>query len=927
MNIISFCRLSKRHGQQIIFSDLSLVLPNKGLVAVIGESGSGKTTLLDIIAGLDVDYEGAVEILGKSPKSLSERERSSFRLREIGYIRQSYDLLELETILDNVLLPLNATSEETDVIKKRKAMSLLASLGLENKAKQRTNTLSGGEKQRVAIARALINDPSIVLADEPTGALDAANAEKIYELLAKIGEKRLVLLVSHDLKRTQKYANVLLRLENGKLLNEKSDSVKSEIEGRAYPICRGEKQTPHVGFLTWLKHSFHLMKAKKWRTLLGRTVITFSFLAFALALYVSRDLSSELENAFSSLTGSGLVVMEPNNKGEETFGSVLPVNENETKKILDNHKDFIFDYGVSYVGRFESFFPDIHAVYIPLKSQKFLLQDASIRTALDFSWLDQEEVTVLPNKPTVMEDDEVVLGLPYESMAGLCLGLGILRNYNTLSVYLSSHPLNLVFELENDSWSYLDEQIFRIDGIVETERPRLYHLNHRWNTYLLETKMCFPIAAVGKPWYVEKLFYFSKRKGIDNFHQKTRDCADLSDFVFEGLQKEWAPSLYEEDKAVGPNRYYPYFADKHSLPNEAIKTVASLSYWSDYVYGASGSYMAYPESLMVGFASPFYVSPEEKSLLTVIDLRSDQSQEESLLDVGLPGDTLMGSYLKPASSSLTLSADFSSLLSGNKPETLNEVVLSKKLDERLGHPSVLYVAGEARMELDGARVHRTYGLEKLEVTGVCEGNNYVLHALSNWPLDFFSEKLGMSAFYLEPTRVIFHVKKGLDSAVVAKELGKQFPSFSFVDPSTRIKDSIEEIISYVNIALYGGMGVCLLLGVLLLGVVTFLNVVENQSEGRFLYELGLSRGGIGDCFGATLFAHLGVSTIISLFFISVLEYVVDKTIKQSFSYASPFVFDVMPLLGILMLSGMMLVVLQVLLNSWINRRDFRREGR
>lgn len=927
MNAISLCRLSKRHGRQVIFSDLSFVLPNKGLVAVIGESGSGKTTLLDIVAGLDVDYDGAVEVLGERPKALSERDRSAFRLREIGYIRQNYDLLELETVLDNVLLPLNAISEENEVIKKRKAMSLIASMGLEKKAKQRANTLSGGEKQRVAIARALINDPSIILADEPTGALDAENAEKIYELLAKIGEKRLVLMVSHDLKRTQKYANVLLRLENGKLQTEISDSSKSPMEQKAHPICHGERKAPHVGFFTWLKHSFHLMKAKKWRTLLGRTVITFSFLAFALSLYVSRDLSSELENAFSSLTGSGLVVMEPSNKGEETFGMVIPATENETKKILGNHKDFIFDYGVSYVGRFESFFPDIHAVYIPLKSQKFLLQGASIRTALDFAWLDQEKVEVLPNKPSVMEDDQVVLGLPYESMAGLCLGLGILRNYKTLSAYLSAHPLNLVFELENDSWSYLDEQIFRIQGIVETEEPRLFHLNHRWNVYLLETKMRFPIGDVGKPWYVEKLFYFSKRKGIDDFHQKVRDCVDLYDYVFEGLQKEWAPSLYEEDEAVASNRYYPYLADKHSLPNEVVKTVASLPYWSDYVYGASGSYMAYPESLMVGFASPFYVSPEEKSLLTVIDLRSDQSQEESLLDVSLPADTVMGSYLKPASSSLTLSADFSSLLSGKKPTSLSEVVLSKKLDEKLGHPSALYVAGEAKSEVDGTRIHRTYGLEKLVVTGVCEDNNYALHVLPNWSLDFFSERLGMSSFSLEPTRVIFHVKKGLDGTVVAKELGKQFPTYSFTDPSTKIKDSIEEIVSYVNIALYGGMGVCLLLGVLLLGVVTFLNVVENQSEGRFLYELGLPRSGISDCFGATLFAHLGVSTAISLFFISILEYVVDRTIKQSFSYVTPFVFDVVPLLGILMLSGLMLVLLQLLLNSWISQRDFRREGR
>ena len=182
-------RLNRRFGKQRVLKDIDLAFPKKGLLAIVGESGSGKSTLLNILSGLDHGYEGKVKILGKDLKKLSESERMEFRLRTVGYLFQSFNLLELESVFTNVTLPLNAISLSSKNIKKRRGIDLISYVGLKGKEKRNVSTLSGGEKQRVALARALINDPKILLCDEPTGALDEKNGKAVFELLQKISKE------------------------------------------------------------------------------------------------------------------------------------------------------------------------------------------------------------------------------------------------------------------------------------------------------------------------------------------------------------------------------------------------------------------------------------------------------------------------------------------------------------------------------------------------------------------------------------------------------------------------------------------------------------------------------------------------------------------------------------------------------------------
>lgn len=206
--MITIKNLSKSFGEKNIFKNLTLQFPSKGIVCIYGSSGSGKTTLMNMIAGFDNDYDGEIIIKDKNIKNFTSQEFVDYRSHIATNIFQEYSLLKGYTTLENIML---ATKDLTDSQQKNTAMSLLEQIGLKGKENRKINNLSGGEKQRVAIARALISNPSILIADEPTGALDSKNTHDIMQILCEIAQTRLVLVITHD-EDLKKYANSLLML-------------------------------------------------------------------------------------------------------------------------------------------------------------------------------------------------------------------------------------------------------------------------------------------------------------------------------------------------------------------------------------------------------------------------------------------------------------------------------------------------------------------------------------------------------------------------------------------------------------------------------------------------------------------------------------------------------------------------------------------
>lgn len=208
--------VTKKYGNSFILNDINYTFPSRGLVCLLGASGSGKSTLLNILAGFDSDYIGDITVSGTSISKMNRDELCAYRRDNIGFIFQSYHLLSGYTVLENVMLgcELNSLDEKSNT---ENAIDLVSRLGLLDKVNENIENLSGGQKQRVAIARALISNPTIILADEPTGALDRKNSNEIMTLLKDISKDRLVVVITHDQKVCD-FANEVISIENGKIV-------------------------------------------------------------------------------------------------------------------------------------------------------------------------------------------------------------------------------------------------------------------------------------------------------------------------------------------------------------------------------------------------------------------------------------------------------------------------------------------------------------------------------------------------------------------------------------------------------------------------------------------------------------------------------------------------------------------------------------
>lgn len=208
----------KKSNEFEALHDVSCEIDDGELVAVIGKSGAGKSTLLHILACIDNYQEGEYSIDGTLVKNLSERQYAKIRNEKIGMVMQDFALVEDFTALENVMIPLNFSKQKIKN-KKEKALAALKSVGIEELAKKPCNKLSGGQKQRVAIARAIVNEPSMILADEPTGALDSKTSKEIMELFKSLNEQgRTVIIVTHDPKIAEQ-CDRIIEISDGEIIS------------------------------------------------------------------------------------------------------------------------------------------------------------------------------------------------------------------------------------------------------------------------------------------------------------------------------------------------------------------------------------------------------------------------------------------------------------------------------------------------------------------------------------------------------------------------------------------------------------------------------------------------------------------------------------------------------------------------------------
>ena len=317
---------------QQALDDVSVNLRDNEFVAILGPSGSGKTTLLNIIGGLDRYDSGDLIINGTSTKRYKDRDWDSYRNHTVGFVFQSYNLIPHQTILSNVELALTISGVSRKE-RHTRAVKALEQVGLGEHVNKRPNQLSGGQMQRVAIARALVNNPSILLADEPTGALDSETSVQIMDLLKEVAKDRLVVMVTHNPELAHQYATRIVELHDGVILSDSNPVVEEEV-----PKEQAQHRTfgkASMGLLTSLSLSFNNLRTKKARTLLTSFAGSIGIIGIALILSVSTGVNRYIDNIQRETMTSYPITIQ-----EQSFDlNKIMDSAQESEKEAKSHKD------------------------------------------------------------------------------------------------------------------------------------------------------------------------------------------------------------------------------------------------------------------------------------------------------------------------------------------------------------------------------------------------------------------------------------------------------------------------------------------------------------------------------------------------------------------------------------------------------------
>ena len=376
-------------------------------VAILGPSGSGKTTMLNIIGGLDRYDSGDLIINGKSTKEFKDQDWDAYRNNFIGFVFQSYNLINHISVLENVEMGMTLSGLNSKK-RKKKALELLDKVGLKDHAHKKPNQLSGGQMQRVAIARALANNPKIIMADEPTGALDTKTSIQIMNLIKEIAKDRLVIMVTHNPELANNYASRIIEFKDGNLVSDSNPIKEDEVIKNDIKIKRTS-----MNFLTALNLSFNNIITKWGRTLITAFASSIGIIGIALILSLSNGFDIQIDEFEANTLSSLPIGITPQVANVES--SRIDANKNSKKEDKEKGKYPDIDYMIPY--------------------------DASVNLKTHINKIDKDYINYIENI-----DQDLVSAISYYRMTNINLLAdvnGKKQSISSSSINMSALPKNL----------------------------------------------------------------------------------------------------------------------------------------------------------------------------------------------------------------------------------------------------------------------------------------------------------------------------------------------------------------------------------------------------------------------------------------------------------------------------------------------------
>ncbi len=433
--------------------DLTVTFRDNEFVSILGPSGCGKTTLLNIIGGLDNYNSGNLIINGKSTKDYTDKDWDTYRNHRVGFVFQAYNLIMHQTVLSNVELALTLTGVSKEE-RRKKAVAALERVGLKDQINKKPTQMSGGQMQRVAIARALVNDPDILLADEPTGALDSKTSVQIMDLLKEIADDRLVIMVTHNPELAHQYSTRIVELRDGQIMNDSDPVTDEEAEKEE---AKGILKKPSMSFWTALSLSLNNLMTKKGRTFLTAFAGSIGIIGIGLIMSLSNGVQSYITSVENDTMTSYPITIEDNTMDMSVLMSAM-MDMDDEKETHDDDKIHTKNFAnkiLSSIAETESNNLTEFKKFLDSSEGKPFQDTAK---AIEYNY----DLTMHVYNPNAKTES----GLVKVSPNGLMDALGMSDMMNLRSQFMSSsmNPGNEVWNLLPENETLRDDEYELVDG-------------------------------------------------------------------------------------------------------------------------------------------------------------------------------------------------------------------------------------------------------------------------------------------------------------------------------------------------------------------------------------------------------------------------------------------------------------------------------
>ncbi len=819
---------------QKALDDVSLNFRDNEFVAILGPSGSGKTTLLNIIGGLDRYDDGDLVINGISTKKYKDRDWDSYRNHTIGFVFQSYNLIPHQSVLSNVELALTISGISKSERRKR-AKEALEKVGLGEQLHKRPNQMSGGQMQRVAIARALVNNPDILLADEPTGALDTDTSIQVMELLKEVAKDRLVVMVTHNPELAEEYATRIVKLRDGKITDDSKEYIVDDT--KIAPPEHKNMGRSSMSFLTSLALSANNLRTKKGRTFLTAFAGSIGIIGIALILSISNgvnnyiadiqkdtmtsypitidsqtiDLSSIMKQNSSAVQDS----LEPEHELDAVYSNTTDIemtsnvttsfkenNLTEFKKYLDNtdndiHK-YIGDNGIvySYDTQFDVYSYDSEGALV--NSDGSTLTDKNNVTSMMMSGMSsgmsgsgmssmmgnntKNYEELLPGKDNALVSDAIT------------------DNYDVLYGHMPENYNELVFVL-NENNEISSTVLYQLGILPTSEYKEIIKKIDAGEEIDLESKSWTYEDICNMTFYMVPACDYYKDNGNGTFTSVKDDDAELKTLLNSAIELKITGVIKPKDGAKNAN---------------LNKTLAYTKALTDYLIEHTNS------SAVV---------------------KAQQASEDI--------NVLNGLRFEPADDAAKI-ADTKTYIASLGVSDKAKLCKSMFQSASATNPQMAQMAAMGESEL--AAMLDNYMLNPEDTTLLMIYSTYI----SSGSYDDNMKDLGVISYDAPSSISIycnsFEDKDGISEAI--REYNKTVSEenqITYTDYVGILMSSVTTIINVISYVLIAFVAVSLIVSSIMIGIITYISVLERTKEIGILRAIGASKKNISQVFNAETF--------------------------------------------------------------------------